>query len=1182
MNNTIEVTLNGLEGGEEALSSMHGLGEAPLNATDANTTAPAAVAENAPAPSTDTSPKDDDLSFFDYVGDVIKGIANGPVNSVNETIDLAGTILNGGEEVDVAKATKGSGWLTDMSNFGETQTSAGKFAEDISTFVSGFVTGGKLLEGIKVLQGAGKGAIAARGAAKSFYSTVTSFDGHEEMLSNMIQEHPALQNVVTEALAVSKDDNEIVGRLKHGLEDLGIGMALEGAISLYGGWRLAQATSKSAKEKIVAETARQLEQLRGDKEMPHDLAAGTAGKSEPPLPSAAGGKETTPPASEHTLPESQNTDALTPAKAEEHPLKPSEGIKADTIKEHILDVVTSTKSREEVVESLSKDYNIRTHLIRDENGLRILDDINEQISPATLKGQGVETFDAVLKDAERLKYYGMDRIQKVVELAASGDIPLNKAKRTLTLLKDGTEFCSRELYRIAEKMEVNPAAVSPQEMQDFVYLKENLDNLYLAERNLTTEGGRLLSFMRNEGGIFSDEKMFKWYASPTGGTTEQIASELAKKGYTPDTIKKMARDIRLNKDNLGAVAQAAHSVKPGSWFNVFNEFRINNMLSGPFTLAANAATNGLKTLLMPAEKYLAGTIMRDDAVQREALDTFSGLFRYWNDSFRLAKKAWKVEDNILDRMGGKMETNSAAMTYENIRNLMLKDAPKGAELSPLQENIARAMGLVGPYLRIPSRLLMSTDEFFKQLNYRSSLSASLLRKGREAGIKDAGELARYVEEQLALAFKKDGSAIRGRYADDAVKDSIQYARESTWTQDLGRNTLGGGIQNLANTHPVLRIAIPFIKTPTNLFRDFVAHTPGVAQMTKTYREAIKAGGEQAALAQSKMAMGALMWTGAVMMAHSGQITGSPPKDNKLRQALEATGWQPYSIKVGDKYLSYRRLDPAGMFLGIAADLAVAGQYLNKDQYDDAVSMAVAALSNNVTSKTYMQGISELIDFINDPNEKAIQYFGRMGATLVPFASAARFARQQADDPMREMRDFMDYTMNTIPGWSSTLPARRNWVTGDTINYNLIPSNANDPVLDELNRMAEGIYGPPAKKLHGVELSTAQYSRLNELHGTTTIGGKTLHESLGELFASQQYDIDRNTIGDPPDKERGPRAVAINRIIHAYRQKAQDELLSEDDSLRHEVRKSDYQRLASKRGTMTENNQQELLDALLTY
>lgn len=1126
--------------------------------------------------------QDDDLSFFDYVGDVVKGIANGPVNSVNETIDLAGTLLKGGEEVDVAKATQGSGWFTDMSNFGETKTSAGKFAEDVSTFVSGFVTGGKLLEGVKLLQGAGKGAIAARGAAKSFYSTVTSFDGHEEMLSNMIQEHPTLQNVVTEALAVSKDDNEIVGRIKHGLEDLGIGMALEGAISLYGGWKLAQATSKSAKEKIVAETARQLEQLRGDKEVPHDPAAGTA-KGEPPVPFASGGKEAAPSApEEQALSEPRPVEEPAPTKRGEQLLKPSEDIQADTVKEHILDVVTSTKSRDEVVKNLSKDYNIRTHLIRDENGLRILDDINEQLSPATLKGQGVETFDDVLKEAERLKEYGMDTIQKVVELAASGDVPLNRAKRTLTLLKDGVEFCSRELYRIAEKMEVNPSAVSPQEVQDFVYLKENIDNLYLAERNLTTEGGRLLSFMRNEGGVFGDERMFKWYASPSGMTSEQIAGELAKKGYTPDTIKKMARDVRLNNGNLGAVAQTAHNVKPGSWFNVVNEFRINNMLSGPFTLGANAMTNGLKTLLMPAEKYLAGAIMRDDAVRREALDTFSGLFRYWNESFRLAKKAWKVEDNILDRVGGKMETHSAALTYENIRNLMLKEGPKGAELSPLQENIARAMGLFGPYLRIPSRLLMSTDEFFKQLNYRASLSASLLREGREAGIKDAGELAHYVEEQLALAFKKDGSVIRGRSADDAVKDSLLYARESTWTQDLGRDTLGGGIQSLANAHPVLRIAVPFIKTPTNLFRDFVAHTPGVAQLTKSYREAIKAGGEQAALAQSKVAMGALMWTGAVIMAHGGQITGSPPKDPKLRQALEATGWQPYSIKVGDKYLSYRRLDPAGMFLGIAADLAVAGQYLDKNRYDDAVSMAVAALSNNVTSKTYMQGISELIDFINDPNEKAIQYFGRMGATFVPFASAARFARQQIDDPMREMRDFMDYTMNTIPGWSSSLPARRNWVTGETVNYNLIPSNADDKVLDELNRMAQGIYGPPAKKLHGIELSAAQYSRLNELHGTATIGGKTLHEALRELFESEGYDIDRNVLGDPPDKERGPRAVAINRIIHAYRRKAQDDLLSEDDVLRQEVRKSDFQRLASKRGTMTENNQQELLDALLEY
>ncbi len=70
-----------------------------------------------------------------------------------------------------------------------------------------------------------------------------------------------------------------------------------------------------------------------------------------------------------------------------------------------------------------------------------------------------------------------------------------------------------------------------------------------------------------------------------------------------------------------------------------------------------------------------------------------------------------------------------------------------------------------------------------------------------------------------------------------------------------------------------------------------------------------------------------------------------------------------------------------------------------------------------------------------------------------------------------------------------------------------------------------------------------------------------------------------------DNEMGAR-MAIDELnakgVTIGGKKAKLELLSEDDSLRHEVRKSDYQRLASKRGTMTENNQQELLDALLTY
>ncbi len=44
------------------------------------------------------------------------------------------------------------------------------------------------------------------------------------------------------------------------------------------------------------------------------------------------------------------------------------------------------------------------------------------------------------------------------------------------------------------------------------------------------------------------------------------------------------------------------------------------------------------------------------------------------------------------------------------------------------------------------------------------------------------------------------------------------------------------------------------------------------------------------------------------------ITGGGPLDENQKKALMATGWQPYSFKVGDKYISYQRLDPLGMMV----------------------------------------------------------------------------------------------------------------------------------------------------------------------------------------------------------------------------------------------------------------------------
>ena len=55
---------------------------------------------------------------------------------------------------------------------------------------------------------------------------------------------------------------------------------------------------------------------------------------------------------------------------------------------------------------------------------------------------------------------------------------------------------------------------------------------------------------------------------------------------------------------------------------------------------------------------------------------------------------------------------------------------------------------VGNFLRMPSRLLMTTDEFFKQLNYRRAARFKLAMDGIQQGINDPRQLTEHVEKGL--------------------------------------------------------------------------------------------------------------------------------------------------------------------------------------------------------------------------------------------------------------------------------------------------------------------------------------------------------------------------------------------------------------------------------------------------
>jgi len=171
--------------------------------------------------------------------------------------------------------------------------------------------------------------------------------------------------------------------------------------------------------------------------------------------------------------------------------------------------------------------------------------------------------------------------------------------------------------------------------------------------------------------------------------------------------------------------------------------------------------------------------------------------------------------------------------------------------------------------------------------------------------------------------------------------------------------------------------------------------------------------------------------GTLDLALDGTITGSGPSGQKgaergTRQTQERAGWQPYSIKVGDRYFSYKRTDPIGMTLGIAADLAeiINNASLDEDKQEEILELTMAAAASfgyQVLEKTYMSGLSEFIDVLHNP-QRAEGFAARTIAGFVP--AGVGEVRRQVDPYMRYTHDIVTALKNRTPGLSADLPVAR--------------------------------------------------------------------------------------------------------------------------------------------------------------
>ncbi len=559
-----------------------------------------------------------------------------------------------------------------------------------------------------------------------------------------------------------------------------------------------------------------------------------------------------------------------------------------------------------------------------------------------------------------------------------------------------------------------------------------------------------------------------------------------------------------------------------------------------------------------------------------------GILKNWAQSSidmgRMIKKAFDAES----RLGGKgtkvglPTTSRDVINAKNLKIILSEDfglRHLGVNAKVSAEGLfAKSIDFIGKAIRLPGKILVSTDDLFKGIVDRMEIHAEAWRQATMEGYTGAAFSKRFA------VLKQNSDLIKG-----AAKRAKAQGELRTFTNEL--DGWGKSIQSFANSHPSARLIVPFVRTPINIGTYSLKRTPGVNMFWKETRDAVLygKGGMEADLVRGQFALGVTVTAGVAYMASEGIITGTGPRSATQRNLMRQAGWQPLSVHLGTGYYSFNRFDPWAITLGIVADIVHMGGKVPNKTYDEMALMVVTAMARNFTAKTYLQGMSNFFEMISDP-PRAHRHITRTLASFVPFTSLLRQTESLVDPTLRETRGVLDEVYAGIVGLSDKLPPSRN-LRGDPVilppgvgPFGIIPlyvSNDNqNPVWKEMMRNQAKI-GMPQQTIYGTQvplialeegsvkqgilLSPEEYDEYVRLAGNELkINGKGMWDTLEWMVEQEFY----NEATDGPD---GGKVALMARTVKFYRQAARTQLLADHPLIRDKATELDKERYMAKYG-----------------
>lgn len=655
------------------------------------------------------------------------------------------------------------------------------------------------------------------------------------------------------------------------------------------------------------------------------------------------------------------------------------------------------------------------------------------------------------------------------------------------------------LIQSAEELRnLGAKAASGTEADLMTYAEARARHMTIQEQvsGITAEAGRALRAFR----------------SLEGGAEAKALGELLKENTGMDLFQlQREAQLMMELDTPQKISRFMNDARKPTFKDMILEYWINSLLSGPITHVKNIIGNTVITLNSVAETAVAsgvGKILNsEEAVQfGEAKARFYGIMQGATEGMAAASKILKDENAVY-----------GSHTVENYR---VKAIP----------------GKVGEVVRIPTRLLSAEDEMFKAIGYRQELNTIAYRIATKEGL--SGE-----------AFSSRMADILQNPTEAIMNDAVKAAEYQTFTNPLGPT--GRAIQNFANSHFLAKLVVPFVRTPANILKYAGERTP-LGFLSKEIRSNLS--GKNGTIARdtqiARMALGTTIGVAAAWQAMQGNLTGGGPSDPKEKALMRMTGWQPYSVKIGNMYYSYEWFDPFATIIGTSADMAeISNRGVQDDEGVEKIAGATAAsISKNLVSKLSLRGVSDLLNVVTDPDRYGDKYIQNFASSFIP-SFVGTIARTN-DPVLREARTTLEAMKARVPGLKEDLFPKRDIWGNLTVSQGSAGPDMLSPIRqsaidkDPVNQRLLNVGMFPSKlsrKIRGVELTDKQYDDYAKIAGRMAKMRLNNYVKIPGT-ANLPAEIQRKTMQSIVDNSReSARTIIMMNNPNIYKQAAQNKM-----------------------------------------